>query len=448
MPEIHKSPRDLAQSVAREIKSGHKGAPELAVVQDLFSVLFFASLESEEGEPVQIHLVYLDPSQPDPSPPERIVNDRWSFIRLDTPIAFNVANLVKIAKASDPRTSALAVYPVDSGQIKIWGLTDQVNRFHDFLHYESRVGPEMPGMFQAIAIGVGHLVAFIGYRKVAELRSNKLITKSQDVLRKGPFRKLLEPSFDQYIKSIKAELSPVAFGDREHWPASLEDYWIATVCRLLLRTQSIGHGGAYLLTPDESLSGLTVNYRIKYDRLSEALRKRGVLLVDSTYASDQIHDQLDLDLDHISTGLYLDSAVGEASLRDSESEIEGALAFVSMLSRVDGVVVLDKKLTVRGFGVEIALENPINSIYVSAGPYASSGSLRKVEFHRFGTRHRSMMRYCSEVMGSLGFVVSQDGDVRAITSVDGKVVIWENLRLQPIDFIRRRPRKRRRNRRG
>jgi len=38
---------------------------------------------------------------------------------------------------------------------------------------------------------------------------------------------------------------------------------------------------------------------------------------------------------------------------------------------------------------------------------------------------------------SLGFVISQDGDVRAMTQVRGKLVVWENLRLQRHDVIHR-----------
>lgn len=41
-----------------------------------------------------------------------------------------------------------------------------------------------------------------------------------------------------------------------------------------------------------------------------------------------------------------------------------------------------------------------------------------------------MMRYCSSHPGALGFVVSQDGFVRAITRVGSKVVMWENIRVR------------------
>jgi hypothetical protein len=47
-------------------------------------------------------------------------------------------------------------------------------------------------------------------------------------------------------------------------------------------------------------------------------------------------------------------------------------------------------------------------------------------------RHRSMIRYCASNEDSVGFVVSQDGDVRAITAVKNHVVVWENVRIHSI----------------
>jgi hypothetical protein len=40
-----------------------------------------------------------------------------------------------------------------------------------------------------------------------------------------------------------------------------------------------------------------------------------------------------------------------------------------------------------------------------------------------------MMRYCAQEPGSLGFVISEDGEVRAFTSVNSRLVMWENIKL-------------------
>ena len=40
-----------------------------------------------------------------------------------------------------------------------------------------------------------------------------------------------------------------------------------------------------------------------------------------------------------------------------------------------------------------------------------------------------MMRYCFAHHGSLGFVISQDGEIRAMTRVGARLIIWENLEV-------------------
>jgi len=41
-----------------------------------------------------------------------------------------------------------------------------------------------------------------------------------------------------------------------------------------------------------------------------------------------------------------------------------------------------------------------------------------------------MFSYCWNNLGSLGFVISQDGDIRAITRVNDKLIMWENIKVQ------------------
>ena len=44
-----------------------------------------------------------------------------------------------------------------------------------------------------------------------------------------------------------------------------------------------------------------------------------------------------------------------------------------------------------------------------------------------------MIRYCHERNGALGFVVSQDGDIQAMTRIGDKLVLWENVDV-PLAF--------------
>ena len=78
-----------------------------------------------------------------------------------------------------------------------------------------------------------------------------------------------------------------------------------------------------------------------------------------------------------------------------------------------------------------------SEVYVAGDGYATQSELRGLDPNHYGSRHRSMMRYCSHNPGSVGFVISQDGAVRAMTQVRGRVVMWENLRLRRLQYVTR-----------
>ena len=205
----------------------------------------------------------------------------------------------------------------------------------------------------------------------------------------------------------------------------------------ILRIKSYRHGGALLISDIPQERGLNVKYRITYNRLKTALIDRAVTLIERSYASDQIFEHLENDED-IPIDLYLDENVSETNLNDIRSEIDGVLWFISLLSRVDGLVLMNKHLSVRGFGVEIKSSKPPERVYTCSTQLPVSRSLKEVDYNHFGTRHRSMMRYCWNYPGSIGFVISQDGDVRAITKYNDKLIIWDNIKLQAYTFVKRR----------
>jgi hypothetical protein len=154
--------------------------------------------------------------------------------------------------------------------------------------------------------------------------------------------------------------------------------------------------------------------------------------VAQTHVGDQIFEYLDSDADVLPTYLYLDESVEWSNSGEIRSEIDGAAWFVALLSRVDGLVLMNMDLEVRGFGVVITTDDPPHEACRARDPRARE--LEPMQYDHYGTRHRSMMRYCAAVPGSVGFVVSQDGDVRVMTNVGGPLVMWDNVRLQFHDF--------------
>jgi hypothetical protein len=101
---------------------------------------------------------------------------------------------------------------------------------------------------------------------------------------------------------------------------------------------------------------------------------------------------------------------------------------MASLSRVDGLIWLDSRLRLQAFGVEIIVRKEPGRAFLAQNSQPTKA--KELNLNLFGTRHRSMLRYCAANPRSVGFVVSQDGDVRAITRVDDRVVLWDNVRIQ------------------
>ncbi len=443
MPSSHRFPSDLADLVYKELSGRLDNPPDIETLNELFLVLFYASLEKDEDQPALCHVVYLDPKNPDsglnPDPTESRINhhphDHWSVIPFGIPLDCSIANIVLTAVATDPNSSSLVVSPNRRGTLKIWGLIDQLNRYHDFTRHEFEGSPEMPGIFQASILDVGHVCATRDHKKIGELKDDALIRRSQDVLRRGPIRERLESSIELYVNAVAKECSFEESVEIDHWRSSLENDWIGALCRLLLRTRDFRHGGAYLITPSRSRRNLRINHRIHYDRLQKALIHRGVHRVLRDQFGEQIETSLQGEDGVVSPDLHRGWTAAGVGVSESDSEIDGALRFISNLSRVDGLVLMDPNLVVHGFRTEITLHAALKDVYISAGPHATEKSLRKLDIYQFGMRHRSMMRYCARKPGSIGFVISQEGVVRCITKLEDRLVLWENLRLQPVDFV-------------
>jgi hypothetical protein len=386
-------------------------------------------------------MVYLDPTNPDPDPPSRVTEDRWVVVQLADSIPFNVEGLIKIANASDPRTSSFAIYHDEHGRLFVWGFVDQGNSYNDFVNYESEEGSPRPGLFHATIEGTGHLIAFIEMEKIAELKVNVLITSVSDVLGGGPIREALQPGIESYLEAVRTVDPTYRPNVRSMWKASLVATWLQSLSRLLLRIQRYRHGGAILITPDNSLRGLNIKYELPYDRLRSALEENGSLRIDQSYFSQMVwEDYVDKDSETLPVGLYLDESIARDNLKDNRRELEGTIWFLSLLTRVDGLLLFNPSLELQGFGVEITFQDEPQGVFLAGNRTATPNKLKQINYNHYGTRHRSMMRYCSQVPGSVGFVVSQDGNVRAITAVRGQLVMWQDIKLQLPGFVRRRRR--------
>jgi hypothetical protein len=300
--------------------------------------------------------------------------------------------------------------------------------------------PERPGLFQATITGVGNISVYQNDALIGSLEQNTLVEEYHDVLWSGPVHELLVGYLRGYLvetgSKTPEQISPADF------ESELLMRWINSICRILMNIRRYRHGGGLLITPQTTLDGLNVKYKIRYDRLLKSLRSmvetqlvdtrsRPEVLpcpaADAAELPDQGESSRPSDLLPYSAGN--DRSIVRR-LGEHKSEVMGAVRFIASLSCVDGFVLLDRRMVVHGFGVEVRTDNLLSDIYLARDSQADPKLLRQSELTQYGTRHRAMMRYCFDKSGSLGFVVSQDGDIRAMARIADSLVLWENIDVQ------------------
>ena len=372
----NKTPRHLAESVCAELRKRHAVVPDEKVIIDLFETMYYSSLKTEESESVTFHVVFLDPFQPDPKPPRNPVKDRWSYVPFSERIVLTVRNLVKIAKSSDLRTSSFVVWPDKDGTLFIWGLVDQQNRFHKFLNRSADIEPERPGLFQASVEDIGVIVVYMRYDKVAELRINELLRNSMDLFGQSPVRELLNSGIDRHLQAVRSLLPDDLYPPNHQMDEFHTQQWLSVLCRILLRIQNIKNGGALLITPRINSSDLNIKYGIDYERLQSSLETNAVTKIKADYLEKHLIDAGESKPKDIPYSQYLQLRRFEKELRANKNEIDGVIWFIALLTRVDGLVVLDGNLAVRGYGVEITESREPSNLFMAGDRLATPAKLR------------------------------------------------------------------------
>jgi hypothetical protein len=195
-------------------------------------------------------------------------------------------------------------------------------------------------------------------------------------------------------------------------------------------------GGAILITKDFK-TDLIRKYQLEYDRIASAILHILSTVTDDDLLEDEIA-ALKKRKEDIPGVLYDEFIENELRIKDSYHELIGAVHFVSSLSCVDGLVLMSPNLEVKGFGAVINEKTLPEFVGLNKASRVSVNRL-KIDPKHFGTRHQSMFAYCLKHPDSVGFVVSQDGEIRAIKNVDGEVMMWENIKVYQFERSNKMP---------
>ena len=112
----------------------------------------------------------------------------------------------------------------------------------------------------------------------------------------------------------------------------------------------------------------------------------------------------------------------------SRAMLTDVLTSVLHAPAVDGAVVLTDTLRIIGFGAEVT-ESFSGGDKVHVAHTAEATETKEERFSEYGTRHRSAFRFIASMEPSVGFIMSQDGGVKAVMQVGSKLVMWPYFQI-------------------
>jgi hypothetical protein len=233
------------------------------------------------------------------------------------------------------------MYVGDDNEIYVYGLIDQANQFYAYRTYAAEYGFEPPGLFQMQIAGPGHVIASHNGQRVAELKLDRLILRHYDVLRTGIVHQFLRDGLDKHVAAVTKSLAIQLDADLRD---RAEHIWIKALTRLLLAIQSHRHGGTILITRRLQKLRLKQKYEVNFNSLRNALIESSRLHIYLNRLRTSMNSR-DAQTVPIETAKNFGSDI--VSYQDALTALDGAIWFVSLLSRVDGAVILTPQLLVK-----------------------------------------------------------------------------------------------------
>ena len=244
-------PNHLAKLVAERLRGTHaRSTPSERVLLTLFETLYFASLKTDERRLCRCTVNFVDPEDPQLELAGHGKELGWTIIPFEQPLSFDVRTITKLAEATDPVSSSLAVFD-DGDELVIWGMVDQELRHADYVALDSVATPRRPGMFQVMITGIGNLCVYKDFQLLGSLEQNNLVHEYHDVMWSGPVYSILRSHLkDSLCDKLTHPLSQVPLDDVAQVEDELLVRWQNAICRILMGIQQYGHGGGLLIVPN------------------------------------------------------------------------------------------------------------------------------------------------------------------------------------------------------
>lgn len=401
---------------------GQSGGPTPGQLKEVCDVLYASSLLREEGRAVRARVIV--------APPEAFVScegppDGVHAVRFTVLHQLTAHEVKRLSPAASFFHSVIAIWPDRDRGFRIWGILNTGPRWLNRVAGGRKPVSERIPYPMIHVRDPGWLLLYHGHDLIAEWRGRDFHGPRMDVFQSQLLRERFESQRRGFVSNLMdcclpATLSVDAYADLSHLIS------LQFVKRVINLVRTSGHGGTLVFLPNDAagmetaMKWIDCKYSAAPDEevprfrfLLEAMIRRVGVLCEAGATAE------------IAWRIFKTSSDSELD-RLEESFFELARLFADLM-QVDGAVVLDKSLRLIGFGGEIRVDR--NVLQVGRARDLEGRELTAWNVQNDGTRHRSVYRLCSVEPEMIGFVISQDSQVRMIANLDDSVVFWQHTMI-------------------
>lgn len=365
--------------------------PSVSVLKELVESAFVASLRREEGKELRFALAVVPIDGEDQK--TWLHESSQELAPFSTHLPLNAESISKLAPACDPDIGALLVAPDTGGEniCYIWGIMYYGPPLRSLTEIPVQIeglSAQRPDVPTITVTSPGSMLISRGHSQIGRFVLGRFYPAQPT-----PFvHRALGQYLEDYIKS--------------HTHSKWRDYYslyLRALEHLLAEIGSRGHGGTVVLVGDsnypECLGGTQPRYKLQHTlQMPEVFEK----LLESR------RDIL------IKIG-------ARAILRER-------LNFLAQLACADGALLLRDAMVPVSFGVTLQAEPWTGAIVPGPSPFPGQEQLLNLQ--QLGTRHNSAAHFVTAYQGSIAFVISHDGPIRAFLRPDeGSLLYWADCTL-------------------
>ena len=427
----HTYPRELAEKILSEWPDVTNPLDDLPPKEALISLLseaFQASLLREEGRPVRCRLVLINPSELSEAegPPTGM-----HVLQLQDERKFRAQEIRRLSPCATFYRSLIGVRWDPEKGFSIWGILNSGTRWVARIDGGRLQGPAAPNRLIINVRGPGNLIISRGDRLIATLLNGRLEGHGFAIYE----ARWLQKSQEAFAQWALRECF------RDHDTGGVVESGFVNMFsqnfsrRIISQVRRRQHGGMLIIvsTNDvvkilDPLGSISPKYWIKETRASHRFREllfavmRTLSQVGAEHGLKTVgwKDYQELEDEHLAR---LDESIFECA------------NFLADLMAVDGALVVTAAWDVIGFGAEIHGSSNRNEVVYRALDIEAT-ELVEERADEAGTRHRAAYRLSRQYPECVVIVVSQDGTVRYVGNLNGKLTYWELGPFQPRQMSR------------